>query len=357
MATPSYLESAAAFTTTTTTTNTSFTGADCTGATAQAAEAPPSSLLVTLLSSPLPPVLPSICSNDNISASKIINNDNRKSSNDCLDDNDNTLRHSGLFMKNEIDQILNVARNVPNSIHPVAFSGTEMTDNNNNNNNTNNDDDNDEDDIPSQSAASHVLHNSSSEPENLAEPWAAKQTRTVRQGKRLVLSVLLLSTIAMALSVYLYLSRTEHAEFHGRFHEYADKVLQSLGQSVDGTMGAVDSLMVGMVVSVGNCQLQNFLPVPIFLSPCVVGSLALFCFSADFLHTLYCVLLLNTVHCTCDQSNVAFCYHSGLLHSGFQNTYLVKSSVYECVPCGIVRPTNRLGRIYTRSSRLGRGKY
>jgi hypothetical protein len=47
--------------------------------------------------------------------------------------------------------------------------------------------------------------------------------------------------------VYTYVSGSEQAEFEDDFHADAFKVFESIGKSMDVTIGAVDALVVSMV--------------------------------------------------------------------------------------------------------------
>jgi len=71
----------------------------------------------------------------------------------------------------------------------------------------------------------------------------------VKRGRILVLTVLLLATVGVALTVYFLASSTERKQFENDFEEFADKVLLSLGGNLELTLGAIDSLVVTMVVS------------------------------------------------------------------------------------------------------------
>jgi len=80
------------------------------------------------------------------------------------------------------------------------------------------------------------------------QPVIAKdETRAVYWGKLIVFLVLLVSTIAVAAAVYLYISRAQTAEFEDQFKEDAKKVFESIGTTLDLTLGAADSFVVGLV--------------------------------------------------------------------------------------------------------------
>jgi hypothetical protein len=62
----------------------------------------------------------------------------------------------------------------------------------------------------------------------------------------LVVLALVLSTVTVAVLVFLYVSNQENTEFEETFAADANKVLVSLGAMLDITMGALDSFVVGM---------------------------------------------------------------------------------------------------------------
>lgn len=71
--------------------------------------------------------------------------------------------------------------------------------------------------------------------------------KAVRFSRLLLLSVLFLSTVVVAITVYLYTSHAEQRAFEDQFEEESLKVLESIGTSLDYTLGAVDSFVVNEV--------------------------------------------------------------------------------------------------------------
>ena len=76
---------------------------------------------------------------------------------------------------------------------------------------------------------------------------AVKENRHVLFIRLVVLFVLVASTVAVATVVYLYIRRSELSEFHEQFESDAHKILSSLGDSFDLTMGALDAFVVSIV--------------------------------------------------------------------------------------------------------------
>ena len=75
----------------------------------------------------------------------------------------------------------------------------------------------------------------------------AEIRRAVSCSRALILAVLACSTVGVALGVYFYVSLAEEQSFENQFHEDALKVLESIGTSLDFTLGAVDSFVVNEV--------------------------------------------------------------------------------------------------------------
>jgi hypothetical protein len=81
------------------------------------------------------------------------------------------------------------------------------------------------------------------------EGIAKQETRDVLRHKLVVSIVLLLSSLGIAVSTYLHLSRIEHANFENQFQDDSKKLLQAIGSSLDKTLGTFDGLAVTMVSS------------------------------------------------------------------------------------------------------------
>jgi hypothetical protein len=85
------------------------------------------------------------------------------------------------------------------------------------------------------------------ERENESSAIAKNETKNVGRLKVVVASVLIVTTIAVATIVYLYLSRNEHASFHNQFHGDGSKIFASIGASMDKTFGVMDNMAVMLV--------------------------------------------------------------------------------------------------------------
>jgi hypothetical protein len=76
----------------------------------------------------------------------------------------------------------------------------------------------------------------------------AKRETAVVNWFRLALSVVLAASIAgVGYGVFTYINASEQQEFEEQFHADAYKVFESIGKSLDVTIGAVDALVVSMV--------------------------------------------------------------------------------------------------------------
>lgn len=75
----------------------------------------------------------------------------------------------------------------------------------------------------------------------------AEIRRAVNCSRALILSVLACSTIGVAFGVYYYVKGQEERAFEDQFEEDSLKVLESIGTSLDFTLGAVDSFIVNEV--------------------------------------------------------------------------------------------------------------
>jgi hypothetical protein len=92
-----------------------------------------------------------------------------------------------------------------------------------------------------------------------------RETNTVWKLKVLVVLVVLAATVATACAVYLYTSRSEQAQFESQFQEYAYKVLDSVGTTLEKTIGAMDALAVDTVSHARSTdQTWPFVNIPFF---------------------------------------------------------------------------------------------
>ena len=97
------------------------------------------------------------------------------------------------------------------------------------------------------------------------EKLALKETKLVRNFKAVVFTVIILSALSVALSVYFYLSNAEQADFENQFEDDAIKVLASLGSNIDLTLGAADAFATTiMSVAKATNQTWPFVTIPDF---------------------------------------------------------------------------------------------
>ena len=91
-------------------------------------------------------------------------------------------------------------------------------------------------------------HPEGNENKDTANPAIAKrETKAVCGVRMLVFGVLLCSMTAVAVLVFYALRNSEQDSFEQQFYENADKILASLGLSLDLTLGGLDALVVNMV--------------------------------------------------------------------------------------------------------------
>lgn len=84
-----------------------------------------------------------------------------------------------------------------------------------------------------------------SHPEN--DGIAKQENQNVFRLRLLVITVLLLSTIGVAVGVFLYVSRSEQQSFEQSFRDDSDKILDSVGIALDLSLGSVDAFLVSLV--------------------------------------------------------------------------------------------------------------
>lgn len=80
-----------------------------------------------------------------------------------------------------------------------------------------------------------------------AEAFAKRETCVVAGLRLVVLTVLVVSTVFLAMVVHSYLDNEEQEEFKESFESDANKVLRSIGITLDQTLGAVDAMGVSML--------------------------------------------------------------------------------------------------------------
>jgi hypothetical protein len=84
-------------------------------------------------------------------------------------------------------------------------------------------------------------------PSEKAEAIAKRETRIVHLMRLLMFALLIVCTCLMAYFVHDYLRNAETESFEDDFTSEANKVLESIGSSVDLTLGAVDAMVVSMI--------------------------------------------------------------------------------------------------------------
>jgi hypothetical protein len=77
--------------------------------------------------------------------------------------------------------------------------------------------------------------------------FSKNETKDVIRLKLLVMLILVVSASTIAACVYQYISRSETSQFELKFVYDASKVLQSIGSSLERTLGLLDSVSVTMI--------------------------------------------------------------------------------------------------------------
>ena len=99
--------------------------------------------------------------------------------------------------------------------------------------------------VTSNDTSQHKNIRSVNEPEQ--EIIAKEEDKAVFRLKLLVLAVLVASTVGVAIAVYLYIRDAEEDDFEAQFIGDSSKIFESIGITLDLTLGAVDSFLVGLV--------------------------------------------------------------------------------------------------------------
>ena len=81
----------------------------------------------------------------------------------------------------------------------------------------------------------------------IKEGFAPGETKAVFWLKLGVIAVLVASALSVALSVFFYITNSEAESFEDSFLDSSSKVFDSIGRSVDLTLGVADSFVVGLV--------------------------------------------------------------------------------------------------------------
>jgi len=80
-----------------------------------------------------------------------------------------------------------------------------------------------------------------------AEEFAQKESKRVFWFRIILLITLLLSTVVVCASVFLYIDNAEQEEFRRQFNSDSEKVLDSFGKVFDDTLGATDAFALKIV--------------------------------------------------------------------------------------------------------------
>ena len=80
-----------------------------------------------------------------------------------------------------------------------------------------------------------------------AKEIAKKESQIVQRLRILMLIALVCSAIAVSLAIYFYLHGAETEDFEIQFNSDAAKLLDSIGKTIDDTMGATDAFIVKMI--------------------------------------------------------------------------------------------------------------
>jgi len=75
---------------------------------------------------------------------------------------------------------------------------------------------------------------------------ARAETKALLWWKMVVMAVLLLSALVVALSVYKYTTNSETSVFEEQFKHDAMKVFESIGSTLDMSLGSIDSFLVSV---------------------------------------------------------------------------------------------------------------
>ena len=95
--------------------------------------------------------------------------------------------------------------------------------------------------------ASHKNNKNRSVKQPEQEIIGREEDKAVFRLKLLVLAVLIVSTVGIAMAVYFYTSDAEKDDFEEHFVGDSSKIFESIGSTLELTLGAVDSFLVGLV--------------------------------------------------------------------------------------------------------------
>jgi hypothetical protein len=80
-----------------------------------------------------------------------------------------------------------------------------------------------------------------------SEQFAVKETKALFWIRLFLFSVVLMSSVTVAVVVYYHTSGAESKEFEERFDHEATKIFEAVGGSLDLSLGAIDSFIVGLL--------------------------------------------------------------------------------------------------------------
>lgn len=123
------------------------------------------------------------------------------------------------------------------------------------------DSDSDSDNRTSESGAQTESCNTRSQEEVLGKT----ETRNVYVLKACAVSVLILSALGIALTVFFYTRNSELYQFENQFHDDANKVMEAIGSSIEDSLGAMDTFATSIVSSArATNQTWPFVTIPDF---------------------------------------------------------------------------------------------
>jgi hypothetical protein len=80
-----------------------------------------------------------------------------------------------------------------------------------------------------------------------SEQFAVKETKALFWIRLFLFSIVLVSAVCTAVAVYYYTSDAESKEFEERFDNEAAKIFEAVGGSLNLSLGAIDSFIVGLL--------------------------------------------------------------------------------------------------------------
>jgi hypothetical protein len=79
------------------------------------------------------------------------------------------------------------------------------------------------------------------------EQFAVKETKALFWIRLFLFSIVLVSAVGLAVAVYAYTRGAESEEFEERFDHEATKIFEGVGGSLDHSLGAIDSFIIGLL--------------------------------------------------------------------------------------------------------------